>query len=164
MRFRFRAGFSALPRTHVGRWLWAGLTGQRELRERLRPALNGGRDGWNDDEPAVVQAACELAVRQYFRPGYDVRQVTAFVAELRDALAGDPPVDQLAAEAVIRSALGETDVTVDGISPGAKYLIHSWAVTLATARSGLSESAIGQLIAEAENIAFEQGWHPPLAD
>jgi len=88
---------------------WAALTGQPELRERLRPALNGGRDGWNDDEPAVVQAACELAVRRYFFPGYDVRQVTAFVSDLCQATAGGPTsLDLLEAEAVIRVALGRS--------------------------------------------------------
>jgi hypothetical protein len=28
---------------------------------------------------------------------------------------------------------------------------------------GLGEAAIDQMIVEGERIAFEQGWHPPLA-
>lgn len=86
----------------MGQWLRAVLLGQTELRDRLRPRLNGGDKGWNDDEPAVAEAACELAVGRFFGSSYDVRAVTAFVAELREATGNDPAYDQLKTEAVIR--------------------------------------------------------------
>lgn len=55
------------PRTYVGRWLLALLMHDPELREQLRSTLNGGKEtGWNDDEPAVIEAACELAFRLFF--------------------------------------------------------------------------------------------------
>ena len=111
-----------------------------------------------------MEAVCELAVRRYFPPGYDVREVTAFVFELRQAMAGGPtPVDQLMTEAVIRSALGEADVDVSDVARDKRYLIHVWAATLAIARARMDEAAVGFLVTEAENIACGRGWHPPLA-
>jgi hypothetical protein len=101
------------------------------LRDKLRPALNNGRKRWNDDEPAVVQAAGEIISGKYLGAGYDVRAVTDFVAELRKTTNNDGQFPRLNTEAVIRAALGETDAD--------------------------------QLIGDAERIAFDRGWHPPLA-
>jgi hypothetical protein len=141
------------------------LLGQRELRERLQSTLNGGRrTGWNDDEPAVVEAACELAARRFFGASYDVRTVTAFVWEMREATANDPPLDQLKAEAVIRLALGDKEVDTEGITPGQKYLIRCQATTYASAKLGLGEAEIDQMITDAEKIAVERGWDPPIEE
>jgi hypothetical protein len=64
------AGNSALPRTFVGRWLRAAMLDRPDERDRLVPTLNRGSvTGWNDDEPAVVQAAAELVLRRFFGPG-----------------------------------------------------------------------------------------------
>lgn len=49
-----------LPRTLVGQWLLAAVLEQRDLRDRLVKSLNGGQGGWNNDEPAVIAAACQL--------------------------------------------------------------------------------------------------------
>jgi len=136
---------------------------QPELREQLRPTLNGGKAGWNDDEPAVVAAACELAASRFFTEDCDVRAVADFVAELRLATANDPPLDQLKTEAVIRAALGEADVVTDGITAGQQFLMRTLVLGLLTARLQLDEAAIDKLIIDSELIALERGWHPPLA-
>jgi hypothetical protein len=69
---------------------------QRELREQLKFTLNGGNaTGWNDDEPAVMEAACELTARRYFGPDHDVRAVTAFVSQIYPAFEDEPRMDQL---------------------------------------------------------------------
>jgi len=136
---------------------------QPALREQLRPTLNGGKDGWNDDEPAVIEAACELAVRRYFAEDYDVLAVADFVAELRLATGNDPPLDQLKTEAVIRWALGKADVVTDDITAGQQFWMRTAAVTLLTIRLQLDEAGIDQLIIDSERIALERGWHPPLA-
>ena len=153
---------AALPRTSVGRWLRAALMRQPALREQLRPTLNGGKPGWNDDEPAVVEAACELAVRRYFTQEYDVRAVADFVAELRLAAGNEPPLDQLRTEAVIRSALGEGDVVTDDITAGQQFHMRVAVIALLTFRLRLDEAAIDKLINDSERIAFERGWHPAL--
>jgi len=151
-------------RTYIGQWLRAVLLRQTELRDRLHPKLNGGDKGWNDDEPAVVQAACELAVARFFGTSYDVRAITAFVAELREATANDPAYDQLKTEAVIRSALGEQDVDTAGITAGQKFSIRLMVLTLAFGKLGLSEANVDHLITDAEKIAVERGFDPPLVD
>jgi hypothetical protein len=153
------------PRTNVGQWLRAMLLRQPELRDRLRAELNGGKTkGWNDDEPAVVEAACELAVGRFFGASYDVRAVTEFVAVLREATDRDPRYDQLKTEAVIRAALGEKDVDTEGITPGQKYLIRCAVLTLVCGKLRLGEVDVDLLITEAEKIAFKRGWNPTLAD
>lgn len=164
MPFRSRTVSRGRPRTNVGQWLRATLLRQTELRDRLKTKLNGGKAGWNDDEPAVVQAACELAVSRFFGTSYDVRAITAFTAELREATAHDPRYDQLKTEAVIRSALGEQDVDTEGITASQKYLIRGAVVTLVYGKLRLSEADVDQLITDAEKIAVKRGWNPPLAD
>lgn len=154
MPFRSRSVSRGGPRTYVGQWLRAVLLRQRELRDRLHFKLNGGREtGWNDDEPAVVEVACELAVGRFFGTSYDVRAITAFVAELREVTANDPAHDQLKTKAVIRLALGDQDVDTEGITSGQKFLIRLAVLTLAAGKLGLSEADVDQLITDAEKIA-----------
>jgi hypothetical protein len=163
-KLRPRSGGSPVPRTYVGRWLRAIMLRQYELRDRLRLTLNGGRKtGWNDDEPAVVEVACELLLRRFFGTEYDAAAVTAFVADLREALADDATFSELKAEKAIRSALGESDTVTSDITSGQKMGIHLAAIALANGRLGSGAVAVDQVIAEAERIAFERGWHPPLA-
>ena len=66
MRLRSGQEVPAGPSTVVGKFLRAALLDQRELRRQLTTTLNNGKPGWNGDEPAVVEAACEIAVREYF--------------------------------------------------------------------------------------------------
>lgn len=165
MPFWSRTASSGNPRTNIGRWLHAVLLRQNEQLEPLKLKLNGGKEtGWNDDEPAVVEAVCELAVGKLFGTGYDVRAVTAFVTQLREATAGDSPLDALETEAVIRRALGDRDVVTEGITAGQKWIIHLAAMGGAIGRLMLGEAEIDQMITDAEKITFERGWNPPLAD
>jgi hypothetical protein len=151
------------PSTVVGRWLRAMLLDQRELRRQLTPALNNGKPGWNDDEPAVVEAACEIAVREYFGGDYDVRAITSFVSQMRSKIHSVEPPEQLAAEALIRSALGEPDVVTDDIKSGQKYQMRISVLGQAKLLLGWDEATVDQRIVEAERVAFERGWHPPPA-
>jgi hypothetical protein len=155
-----------VPQTVVGLFLLAAYRREDEERRRLSARLNGGRRGWNLDEPAVVQAVCELAVRRYFGADYDVRQVTSEVTFVREALLarGRTPHGQLEMEAVVRSALGEADVDVSGISPSVAYWIHMEFAALVGARMDISDQTYGELVAEAEQVAFDRGFSPPLAE
>ena len=164
MKWRSRRTVPAAPRTCAGRWLRAMYLGQWELRDSFRWTLNNGqKTGWNDDEPALVEAVFELSVRQYFGPDYDVRTVTDYVATLRMATRDNGTFSQLETEALIRAALGETDVDLSGISRGKRFSIRGPAAVLAIERMGFGEVEVDQLITEAERITFERGWHPPLA-
>ncbi len=75
---RGRASSWRQPRTTAGLWLRAGVFGDRDSRMRLSKRLNGGKPGWNEDEPAVAEAACELAVGRLFGVGTDEGAVVAF--------------------------------------------------------------------------------------
>ena len=111
----------------------------------------------------MVEAACELAAGRFFGSGDDVRAITACVAEMREAAADDPPLDQLKTEAVIRLALGDRDVNTEGITAGQKYVIRLLVTGFACAKLGLAEADIDQMITDAEKVAVERGWNPPLA-
>jgi hypothetical protein len=163
---RFRSKQDALaagPSTVIGRWLRAALLGQRELRIRLTPALNNGKPGWNDDEPAVLEAVCEIALREYFGGDYDVRAITSFVARMRSQIHSVESPDQLVTEALIRSSLGETDVFTDDVKSGQKYEIRISVLGQAKLLLGWDEATVDQRIVEGERVAFERGWNPPLA-
>jgi hypothetical protein len=164
---RQRSGRSKVPRTCIGQWLRAALLCQQELAGKLSLKINGGtKAGWNnDDEPAVIEAAAELLFPRYFGASYDVRAVTAFAAEIRDGTAGSSrPLPQLEVEAVIRSALGESDVITNDITLNEKVRIYLIALVGTTTRLGIDTAAVARVIVEAEQMAFERGWNPPLAD
>jgi hypothetical protein len=139
------------------------LLGQSQLREQLRPTLNGGRRGWNDDEPAVVEATFELVVSRFFGTDYDVRVITEFVMEMRKATSNDPRLDALTTEAMIRSARGDKDVDTKGITPAQKFYIHSVVAGFASLKLPLTETEVNRITIDAEKIAMERGWRPPLA-
>jgi hypothetical protein len=163
MPFWSRSGSQDQPRTNVGRWLRAMMLGQSQLREQLRPALNGGRRGWNDDEPAVAEAACELAAARFFGTDYDPRVISYFVGELGTATSNDPPLDPSETEAIIRSALGDKSARSEGITPARKFLTHNLVASFASMKLRLPEADVNQIIVGAEKMAFKRGWKPPLA-
>jgi hypothetical protein len=71
------------------------MLGQRELRDQLVSTLNGGSRGWNDDEPAVVEAACELTARRYFGDAPDDEKISDLARMFMEATAdADRPVSQ----------------------------------------------------------------------
>ncbi len=155
----------AAPRTVAGLYLQAALLGQSERVSYLTGQLNGGQDGWNDDEAAFVQAACEIAAPRFFGADYDVRAVGALVAEIRSVLSGsrgDYP-GHLEMEAVIRSALGEVHVDLGGITPYVQYQARLGLLITAAQKMAWTEPAILELVVNAERVTFTRGWRPPLA-
>ncbi len=151
------------PRTYVGRWLLATMLFNSSERQRLSRLLNGGKSGWNYDEPAVVEVAFQTVVNRIFSSSADVREVTAFVQNLRSRMHGPEVPDQLESEALIRAALGDPDVVIRGIEFSNILSIHTLVLISAAQRLGMSESEITQLVVDSERIAFERGWKPPLA-
>jgi hypothetical protein len=153
---------SALPRTYVGRWLRAGMLGQQELRDELVTTLNGGIDGWNDDEPAVLEAVCELMVRRYFGALPDDDEISDVARRLEEGTAqANRPVGQWQAEAVIRSGL-DRSAAAAGMSRAELYLFRSYVIVFIALKLKLAASEVDELLREAERLAFERGWHPRL--
>lgn len=153
-----------LPRTYIGQWMRANQLNQLELRDELAGKLNGGNtSGWNYDELAVVEVAFQMAAHRLFRTDADVRNISAYVADLRRRITTATPPGQLEAEALIRAALGDQDVVINGISTLDGFTAQAAVFVDIALRLGLDEAAIERLIARAEKIAVERGWHPPLA-
>jgi hypothetical protein len=152
------------PRTYVGLWLRALLRGESDDYRRLTHKLNGGEKGWNDDEPAVVEAACQLMVRRYFS-SYRHVSITALMSDMRDRIAKQrTPSRQEDMEAVVRDALDEsTAAAPSDIKRSELYRIRG-AVTVNIADIlRLDFEAVDQLVVEAERIAVARGYRPPLA-
>ncbi len=159
-------GSSAPPRTFVGRWLRAAMLDRPDERDRLVATLNwGSATGWNDDEPAVVQATAELVLRRFFGPGEAESDKVSWLAsaacvsmaEIRRLL------DERHAEAVIRSALGEPAPGFDALTPSDRVVLQGAVASLASINMDVDEASVDELLREAERVAFERGWHPPLA-
>jgi hypothetical protein len=155
----------ARPRTHVGLWLRAVLLNGTPEIERLAGQLNGGKPGWNPDEPAVLEAACEQAMRQMFGTVDDRREIRAVVSTLREIPLppGSLKPGHLEMERVVRVALGDRSATLDSIRPSVLLAIRDRLILVAHLKLAWSESDVDALIADAERIAFERGWKPPLA-
>jgi hypothetical protein len=164
MRVRPRGKVAAQPRTWVGRWLLAAMLLQQAERQRLSRKLNNGKPGWNYDEPGVVEIACQLVVRRLFPESVDVREITAFVMEMRSRIHSITPPDQLESEALIRSALGDTDVVLSDIDSGHMFGAYTMILGYASIKLTLSDDDIRNLILESERLALERGWKPPLAE
>jgi hypothetical protein len=155
----------AQPRTVMGMWLRALMLRDAETRKWLSGQLNGGKLGFNRDEAAVVQAACELVVRRLWGSDYDVGDITAAVSFMREAdlEKGKTPYGQLEIEAVIRAALGETEIDLSGMPRPLVFEIQIACSGYAVLVLKLAEPDVTQLLVAAERIAFERGWNPPTS-
>jgi hypothetical protein len=153
------------PLTVAGLWLRAAIVRDNTLRDQLVHQLDGGANAWNRDVAGFMQAACDVAVRRYFGPGYDVRAVTELVSFLRRAShdGGITSPGQLEMEAVLRHALGETGVDVKGINARVAFEIQSGVTAFIAWKLELTEPQVDGLIREAEQLAVARGWSPPLA-
>ena len=157
------------PQTVVGLWLRALILGKAEERDRLSRLLNGGKPGWNDDEPGVIQAASELAARRYFGPEGGSDEIPATAARLVErermgadlqGLAASLP-DKSYVEAVIRHDAGDPPAGWHNIRPSVALHIRSaFIIFVAAALDIMFE--LDQLIRDAEALAFERGLKPPL--
>jgi hypothetical protein len=157
--FRRRATDSGLesgPRTRIGRWLRAALLDVAE-----GPGQPGrGFDDWNDDEPAVVEIACSLIARTYFR-GTD--QVSGLVAEMVQRIRTSDPPPAWEAEAVIRYALGGPQTLLPPVGAAELFRVQGIVLGYLVYKLRLDEAGVDDLISQAEKVAFERGCRPPLA-
>ena len=149
------------PRTYAGLWLRALLRGDGESYRNLAPKLNRGVKGWNDDEPAVVEAACQIAVRRFFG-AYQHAPIDDFVADMRNRIAKVRIApSQVDMEAVIRAAIDESASSLE-IRRGELLNIRSAITGNISDILKLDALGIDNLIREAEDMAIARGYNPPL--
>jgi hypothetical protein len=150
------------PRTVVGRWLEALILGAEEERQRLNPQLNGGAPGWNDAEPAVVEALTVLVARRYFGSQASADQLVETPAELARRFADKPEyADNVGA--VIRHAAGDHTADLSHIKPVTLLSLRGIFIVFAFSKLDLAFE-VDKLIGNAETLTFERGLNPPLAD
>jgi hypothetical protein len=132
---------------------------------RLVRTLNGGSaTGWNDDEPAVVQAAIELTLSRYYASSdQQSGELEGLISAVKRALAADNRSgDAPKAEAVILSATGDDSHGIEMVPRIHRFRLRAVTVGLASIMLELSEGEVDSVLREAERLAFEQGFHPPL--
>lgn len=151
------------PNTNVGLWFRALLRGDSQVYRRLGPTLNRGEKGWNDDEPAVVEAACELATRQFFSTHTHV-SIADFVADTRRRIGAvqSPPLRE-DMEAIIRAALDSSAGVPNNIKRIELLNIRATVTANIVDILKLETTAIDQLITSAESAAESRGFSPPRA-
>jgi hypothetical protein len=152
----------ARPRTYVGQLLRAMILRDRELQEEMRRNLNGGNPGWNSDEPAVVELACQRILRLLFAREDAAHSIAEFIDLLELAAAGNPPIDRPQAEMLIREMIGEPNAEAKNISRSQKFLLQTIMAPSAAFLLELDEGSVDEIIVDSERLAFERGWHPPL--
>jgi hypothetical protein len=151
------------PRTIVGRWLLATILGHEDQRDQLVTRLNEDESKWKKyDEPAVVEVACWLAVRRLLPTNADETQISALARSMRSKNRSNSVPGQHVMEIIIRAALGHQDVSFDGIGSNILFVTQGFAVGYAYFKLGMERDEIARLITEAEQVAFKQGWNPPL--
>jgi|HubBroStandDraft_5_1064220.scaffolds.fasta_scaffold706979_1 hypothetical protein len=152
------------PTTWVGLWFQAGLLGDRVRAEKLTTRLNSGSPkGWTLDEPAVVRAAFDLAMDRYFDGRYDPPGVEAFAARLQEAVSEwDKIIEVDLVQRLIRQSLRGEGPSQDDPNVRVMQHIHMAAVKLATMELAMTAPEISSLICQAEVLARDRGWDPPL--
>ena len=152
--------------TVIGRFLQAVIAGDTAARRRLQGELNGGLPGWNHDEAGLVQVACELAAPRLWAGGDhnagDIADTVSFVREANQARGKTPP-GQAEMEAVIRSALGDTDADTASIIPPVVFEIQAGFTGYVALKLRWPPQLTAALLARAEQVAGQRGWKPPLA-
>ena len=102
--------------------------------------------GW-DGGVQVIGAAFVVAVNRRFRPDYDAREVTRFVADLRSSYDHGGTLPASETEATIRAALGEPELA-DGVQPDVALPAQVVVLGQLLREENLSEEQIEIFVAE----------------
>jgi hypothetical protein len=153
-------GRQSRPRTYIGRVIEASLLRQSEESKRLIRKLNGGVEGWNSDEPAVMEAAAEIAARSHFKDEGAVGSHDEFIDDLLRRTVS-AKFDRLEILAVLREVLGDVAATA-GVSAVTRYQMQNLIVGQVVRIHASDRRAIQKIITEAEAVAIERGFSPPF--
>jgi hypothetical protein len=144
------------------------VLGRWELRDRLVAQLAGGP--LRDDELSVVDEAAKQALRGHFGDKYDVRSVAAFALRLRDSWRLPVGSDVMELEAVMRTALGEPDIDMGGITASARLEAYFFSVMQIARERESGGTAVRQRIHSrgrihrADSRGFRPGSRPTATD
>jgi hypothetical protein len=149
------------PRTLYGLYLRNLMLRRQEARDRAR--AESERAG-SVDVDGLLAAMFSVTVRTVFGADADVRQIRRHIAFLRDWL-GSEAVSQLEAEALVRAELGDRDVPVDDIDEAVSWRLTMLLAVGAAETLELTEAQVDELVARAEDLAAERGFHPtPISE
>jgi hypothetical protein len=126
----------------MGQFLRAMILRDKELREEMRRNLNGGRPGWNSDEPAVVELACQRFLRLLFDKEDAADSIAEFLNLVELSAAENPPIDRPKVEMLIREMIGEANADAKGIPRSPRFVLQGMMAPLAAFRLELDEGII----------------------
>ena len=111
----------------------------------------------------MLEEAARLALHEHFGDSYDVPSVNAFAAAIQDSWSVPSGIGLMELEAVVRAALGETDVDLTGIAAPVRGDAHFFSVLLAARLNRWDPRTLNDLVSRAEAAVFGRGLKPQLA-
>lgn len=155
---------AARPKTNVGLWLEATLRRDDAEAERLLLTLNEGKQGWNDQEPGVVEAACDISVQRLFAMPPDSRMLNDFATEIHRKTAPSDPLEILTVsnlEGAVRHSL-DSSYPLAGLSQQRETILRLTIVGECVRMLNLRPEENTELVVAAESLAIRRGYSPPL--
>ena len=159
---------AAQPKTVAGQWLLAGILVKRDLRDQLAKSLNGGESAaGTTTSPRWSRQPARSLPASSSPEAPTARKLAAFVTKMRSLiLARNPdanPAGQDEAEAAIHVGLGHPGIDLSRFRKSAMLHARGAVIAGVCSKLGMSDEVIAQMIVDGEQLAFERGWHPPLA-
>lgn len=154
-----------LPRTVVGRWLFAQAIGDRASVAPLARKLNAGERGWHQGEAQVVEACCSLAIPLLFPKGYEHERVRQFADHIYAMTGSEDSAGVLKRgnlEYLIRVFLGDA-LFQDSLSEVERFICEGVMFVQAVLDLRLNREASVALILNAEGIVAALGVDVPSA-
>jgi hypothetical protein len=148
---------SSDPVTLIGLLLQASMLRWEE--ERVSRYLEVKQAGSKDGN-SVTLAAFRMAVNHLFKPETDLREISEFIAGVRDEF-GDV-ISWMEMEALIRNELGE-NVDIDDVEMSTVMVSATLVLLGAARRWNWDKGRIDLLLREAEKSAWREGHRPTLA-
>jgi len=131
----------------------AAVREDSETVDRLSEEI--GQDNWSAVAGRIA-AVFGLAVHRKFGSESDVRAITEFVADTRADIDEGEDIRPLEAEALIRAALGETELA-EGIPPDVAVPTQVVLAIKILRDEHLSGKDVNELLGEAESLAQRWG-------
>jgi hypothetical protein len=159
------------PRTLVGQWLRALTLAKADVHPPLEEQISRA-NGWalesRASQDAVMHEAFSLVIRRRFSDDTDVRDITRWVAAVRESQ-GSYVMPVLAGATMVRAALGE-DLPTESIPVLDRFYCRGFLflgafndLYLTPDGGGWDESELDRILTTAEWLAEEKGFHPLLA-
>ena len=132
---------------------------EREMLE-YREQIDNGDPSVGSERFEISERLLSSLIRKLFSSNASVAEITDFVRSVNSGLSSENRFDLLAAEAVVRDALGEEAVSLAGIGSAQINVIRNIISFAAIQSMSVSESVIANFVIAAERDTLSRGARP----